>query len=688
MTAAGSFGGSGGRTSYRPSRQDFGPTSAGTNGSARPAGAHPTIDGVMDPPPTRPSAAQALPGNAPSSNRRRPRAKQNSHQDDHELRSLLAMSTELARNVDPSTVGDLIARHIAVATGVDECGISYWDRESNRVITYGYFPAERREAIDPSYDLAEYPETARVLNECRQVVVDVEDETADPHEVAYLRSIGNRVSAMLPLVAKREAIGLVELTSAEHVMFDERRLGLAQTMANEAAMALENARLYERVRHQAFHDPLTRLANRSLFRDRLDHALAKSIRGLRSVSVLFVDLDDFKTINDTYGHTVGDALLVAAGERLVSVVRPGDTVARLGGDEFAVLLEDVEDGRDATAPAERILAAFSVPFQIAGFELFIGGSIGIAMGAAGERTADELLRNADFAMYQAKSLGKGRYAMFEPRMRDAAVERVELAALLRRALDRDELILHYQPIIDLRSGEVRGLEALVRWQQAERGLLMPGSFIDIAEETGLIVPIGRWVLREACRQVKAWQDRFPSDPPLSISVNLSARQFSDPRLVSDVAAAIRDSGIPATSLILEITESLLVREADGTISKLRAIRAMGVRLAIDDFGTGYSSLSYLQRFPLDVLKIDRAFIDAVGNAEGSALVRSIVDIGRSLRLSTVAEGIERPEQPAQLLALQCDMGQGFLMNRPQEAGAIDAFLARWEASSQPSSQRG
>jgi diguanylate cyclase (GGDEF)-like protein len=598
------------------------------------------------------------------------------------------MSTELARNVDPSAVGDLIARHIAVSAGVDECGISYWDRESNRVITYGYFPAERREAIDASYDLAEYPETARVLNDCRQVVIDVDDETADPHEVAYLRSIGNRVSAMLPLVAKREAIGLVELTSAEHILFDERRLGLAQTMANDAAMALENARLYERVRHQAFHDPLTRLANRSLFRDRLDHALARSIRGLRSVGVLFVDLDDFKTVNDTHGHTVGDALLVAAGERLVSVVRPGDTVARLGGDEFAVLLEDVEDGREATGPAERILAAFSVPFQIAGNELFIGGSIGIAMGVAGEKTADDLLRNADFAMYQAKSMGKGRYAMFEARMRDAAVERVELAALLRRALDRDELVLHYQPIIDLRSGEVRGLEALVRWQQPERGLLMPGAFIDIAEETGLIVPIGRWILREACRQAKAWQDQYPSDPPLSISVNLSARQFSDPRLVSDVAAAIRDSGIAATSLTLEITESLLVREADGTIAKLRAIRAMGVRLAIDDFGTGYSSLSYLQRFPLDVLKIDRAFVDAVGDAEGSALVRSIVDIGRSLRLSTVAEGIERPEQPAQLLALQCDMGQGFLMNRPQEAGAIDAFLARWEASSHPNSTRG
>jgi diguanylate cyclase (GGDEF)-like protein len=637
----------------------------------------------MDPPPTRPSVAPPLPGKAPSSTRRRPRSSRNGKADDHELRSLLAMSTELARNVDPSAVGDLIARHLAIATGVDECGISYWDRESNRVITYGYFPAERRDAIDASYDLAEYPETARVLNESRQVVIDVDDETADPHEVDYLRSIGNTVSAMLPLVAKREAIGLVELTSAERVTFDERRLGLAQTMANEAAMALENARLYERVRHQAFHDPLTRLANRSLFRDRLDHALARSTRGLRAVSVLFVDLDDFKTVNDTYGHTVGDALLVAAGERLLSVVRPGDTVARLGGDEFAVLLEDIEGGQDAIAPAERILAAFSVPFQVAGNELFIGGSIGIAMGAAGEKTPDELLRNADFAMYQAKSMGKGRYAMFEARMRDAAVERGELAALLRRALDRDELVLHYQPIIDLRSGEVRGLEALVRWQQPQRGLLMPGSFIDIAEETGLIVPIGRWVLREACRQAKAWQERFPSDPPLSISVNLSARQFSDPRLVSDIAAAVRDSGIPATSLVLEITESLLVRETDGTISKLRAIRAMGVRLAIDDFGTGYSSLSYLQRFPLDILKIDRAFVEAVGDAEGSALVRSIVDIGRSLRLSTVAEGIERPEQPAQLLALQCDMGQGYLMNRPQEAVAIDAFLARWEASSQP-----
>ena len=584
------------------------------------------------------------------------------------------MSTELARSIEPMSVGDLIARHIAIAASVDECGISYWDREGDRVVTYGYYPPRRRSAIEPSYALADYPETARVLADGQQVVVDVADPAADVREVAYLHSIGNRIAAMLPLVAKGQSIGLVELTSARQVEFDDRRLGLAQTMANEAAMALENARLYEQVRHQAFHDPLTRLANRALFRDRLDHALSRQTRGLQSVGVLFVDLDDFKTVNDSRGHTIGDALLIAAGERLVSVLRPGDTVARLGGDEFAILIEDVDDPRDVIAPAERVLAAFSAPFPIAGSELFIGASIGIAVGAPGERTVEELLRDADFAMYQAKSLGKGRYAMFEPRMRDAAVERVELAALLRRALDRDEFILHYQPIVDLRTNAVRGLEALVRWQQPERGMLMPDEFIPIAEETGLIIPLGRWVLREACRQGRIWQIRYPSRVPLTISVNLSPRQFADPRLVADIREALRDADLAPSSLVLEITESVLIADGDGTIDKLRVIKALGTRLAIDDFGTGYSSLSYLQRFPIDVLKIDRAFVDGIGRAEGSALVRTIVDIGRSLRLQTVAEGVERPEQPGQLVELDCELGQGYLMNRPQDASAIDRVL--------------
>jgi diguanylate cyclase (GGDEF)-like protein len=586
------------------------------------------------------------------------------------------MSTELARTLEPDGVGDLIARHIATATGVDECAISYWDRVSDRVVTYGYYPPERRSSLEPSYALADYPETSRVLREACSSVIDVDDPDADPAEVAYLRQIGNTVAAMLTLVARGEPIGLVELTSAKRVTFDERRLGLAQTMANEAAMALENARLYAQVRHQAYHDPLTRLANRTLFRDRLEHALARTSRGLDRVAVLFVDLDDFKTINDSHGHTAGDALLAVVGERLSATVRPGDTVARLGGDEFAVLIEDVDQDVDALAPAERILAAFDSPFSIVDLEVSVGASVGIAFGAAVDATADELLRNADFAMYQAKSLGKQRYAIFEPGMRAAALERVELATLLRRAVDRGELTLHYQPIVDLRTGAVRGLEALVRWHQPDRGLLMPGEFIGIAEETGVIIPLGRWVLREACHQTVRWQERFEIKPPLTVSVNLSARQFSDPRLVDDVKASLADSGLAPACLTLEITESLLMTDADAAIAKLGAIKALGVRLAIDDFGTGYSSLSYLQRFPIDVLKIDRAFVEAVGEAEGSALIRSIVDLGRTLRLETIAEGVERPDQPAQLVELECAYGQGYLMNRPQVAAEIERYLAK------------
>jgi diguanylate cyclase (GGDEF)-like protein len=586
------------------------------------------------------------------------------------------MSTELARTLEPDGVGDLIARHIATATGVDECAISYWDRASDRVVTYGYFPPERRSSLELSYALADYPETSRVLREACSSVIDVDDPSADPAEVAYLRQIGNRVAAMLTLVARGEPIGLVELTSAQKVTFDERRLGLAQTMANEAAMALENARLYAQVRHQAYHDPLTRLANRTLFRDRLEHALARTSRGLGRVAVLFVDLDDFKTINDSHGHTAGDGLLTAVGDRLSATVRPGDTVARLGGDEFAVLIEDVADDLDAMAPAERILDAFTTPFSIADLDVTVGASVGIAFGAAVDVTADELLRNADFAMYQAKSLGKQRFAIFEPGMRAAALERVELATLLRRAVDRGELVLHYQPIVDLRTGAVRGLEALVRWYQPERGLMMPGEFIGIAEETGIIIPLGRWVLREACRQTVQWQQRFAVKPPLSVSVNLSARQFTDPNLVDDVKAALVDSGLDPGCLTLEITESLLMTDADAAVSKLGAIKALGVRLAIDDFGTGYSSLSYLQRFPIDVLKIDRAFVEAVDQTEGSALIRSIVDLGRTLRLETIAEGVERPDQPGQLVELECAYGQGYLMNRPQVAAEIERYLAK------------
>ncbi|HET7677222.1 MAG TPA: EAL domain-containing protein [Candidatus Limnocylindrales bacterium] len=591
-----------------------------------------------------------------------------------DLGLVLAMSSELAQTMDSRQVGDLIARHIARATGSDECAISYWDREQSLVATYGYYPPERRAAIEETYSLADYPETRRVLEQQTHLVVDVDDPAADPSEVAYLRSIGNAVSAMLPLVAKGQTIGLVELNSGRHMVFDPARLLLAQSMANEAAMALENARLYEQLRHQALHDPLTGLANRALFRDRVGHALARTAREDSQVGVLFLDLDDFKTVNDGLGHAAGDQLLSRVAGRLLEAVRPGDTVARLGGDEFAVLLEMVPGPQEALAVAERVLEALSPPLEIGGVVCQPRGSVGIAVGSGSTHQIEDLLANADFAMYQAKSMGKGRSQLFEPAMRDVAINRVAITSELRRAFERHEFAVFYQPIHDLRSRSVVGVEALVRWDHPTRGLLLPDQFIGIAEESGLIVSIGRWVLEQACRQVRAWQIEL-GRPELLLNVNVSPRQLQQTSIVEDVRRSLQRSGLPPGTLTLEITESLLVRDETAVHLRLGELKALGVRIAIDDFGTGYSSLSYLQRFPIDVLKIDRAFIEGLGRGEeAQALVRSILDIARTLKLESIAEGVERADQRPVLEALDVSLAQGFLFDRPYSAEETGMLL--------------
>ena len=434
------------------------------------------------------------------------------------------------------------------------------------------------------------------------------------------------------------------------------------------------------LQHQAFHDSLTGLANRALFRDRVAHALARQARSHGAVSVLFSDLDDFKTVNDSLGHDAGDQLLVAVAERLRAVMRPEDTTARFGGDEFAILLEDTtEDG--TRRAAERILEALRSPFEFHGRQVVMHASIGASITSTTDTEPDDLLRQADLAMYTAKTSGKGRFAFYEPQMHAAAVTRMELKADLEQAIADHEFELHYQPIVDLRSGHVSGVEALVRWRHAERGLVLPSEFIPIAEETGLIVQLGSWVVQAACQQLADWTAAGRLSSPLlkrlSVWVNLSARQLQEPEFVETVADALRSSGIQPDRLTLEITESALMADVDQSAATLHRLRALGVRLAIDDFGTGYSSLSYLERLPVEVLKIDRSFTAAIGQGRDvPVLVRSIVKLGQTLHMEVLAEGIETAEQLARLRAIDCRLGQGFYFAAAMPADAVIELLDR------------
>jgi diguanylate cyclase (GGDEF)-like protein/PAS domain S-box-containing protein len=437
----------------------------------------------------------------------------------------------------------------------------------------------------------------------------------------------------------------------------------------------ERKKLERELRHQAFHDSLTSLANRALFEDRLAHALAGLQRRGSGLAVLFVDLDDFKTVNDSLGHSIGDDLLRSVGERLRYNLRGSDTAARLGGDEFAVLLDGAGTPEGATEAARRLLAALEPPFTMKGRQLSISASIGIALAGGGE-TMEELMRNADLAMYEAKRRGGAQWRIFEESMHTVALGRLELGAELQQAVDEEQFELHFQPIVRLDTAAVIGAEALLRWRHPQRGLLAPKHFLDLAEQTGLIVPMGRWVLGDACRRLAEWQREHPRVEPLYLSVNVSMRQLHESQLVDDVRAHLDETGIEPQQLVLEITESFLADETEAALECLQRLRALGVRLAVDDFGTGYSALSYLQRFPIDMLKIDRSFVEHARRASPSlSLVRSIVQLGRSLHLDVVAEGIEDAEQAEQLLAMGVMSGQGFYYAQPLEPERLSPLLA-------------
>jgi diguanylate cyclase (GGDEF)-like protein/PAS domain S-box-containing protein len=438
----------------------------------------------------------------------------------------------------------------------------------------------------------------------------------------------------------------------------------------------ERKRFEERLRHQALHDPLTDLPNRALLLDRLARALAREGRREGSVAVLFLDLDRFKVANDSYGHEFGDELLVEVAHRLRDCLRPGDTAARFGGDEFVVLVEGMGGAADAGRVAERVARELEAPFRLRGQEVFLSASVGIALNASGEDQPADLLRQADVAMYRAKQGGRARYAAYDPEMSEQILERLALEADLRHALERGQLKVHYQPTVDLSTGRIAGFEALARWHHPERGSVPPADFIPIAEETGLILPMGRWVLEEACRRCRRWQEEYACDPPLGVNVNLSARQFQHPGLSGEAAEVLRETGLEPGSLALEITESVVMEDAESNIEALRRLKALGVRLAIDDFGTGYSSLSYLKRFPVDVLKVDKSFVDGLGqDPEDDAIVRAVITLAHSLGAVVVAEGVETEGQLVRLRELGCELAQGYLFSGPMPAEAAGALLA-------------
>ncbi len=434
----------------------------------------------------------------------------------------------------------------------------------------------------------------------------------------------------------------------------------------------------EQLAHQAFHDPVTNLPNRALFVERVRHAIARARREEGGLAVIFLDLDDFKTINDSLGHAAGDEVLCAAGMRIVDTIRASDTAARFGGDEFALLLEDIESVEEAADTAERIIAALGAPLTVGGRAFGIRCSLGISiLDHTNQSDADELIRDADAAMYIAKREGKGGYRLFEPAMHEGVMERLELRGDLQRAMDGGELELFYQPVVRLVDGSVSGVEALLRWHHPTRGLVGPTEFIPFAEESGLIVPIGRWVLREACRQAMVMQREVPCNPPLSMSVNLSVKQLQHSDIVADVSDALESSGLRPALLMLEITETVLMTDSDLAIERLDNLRKLGIRLAMDDFGTGYSSLSYLSRFPVDVLKMDRSFLREGATPETSGLASAVVAIGETLCLDVVAEGIELSEQWTTLRDLGCNRGQGFYFAEPMPIDQTLDALRNW-----------
>ncbi len=576
--------------------------------------------------------------------------------------TLAALATQISLAVEGATLAEdlhrrqsearfrsLVAHSSDLITVLDAKGvITYQSPSVERVLGYRVDEIEGTR-FDRLLSPTDKPRLA-------EVIVGIADES--PEARAIECTLGHRDGTWLQF-----EVQYTNLLQDEHIR------GIVLNSRDVS----ERKAFEDQLAHQAFHDPVTNLANRALFSDRVQHALVRAQRSAATVAVMFIDLDDFKTVNDSLGHPAGDRVLQEVARRLTATVRPTDTVARFGGDEFAVLLDGVKDSPDAADAAVRLLRSIELAVEIDGKQVFPRASIGICLvGPDGlAPSAEELLRNADVAMYMAKRDSKGSYRVFEPAMHERVLERLELRSDLQQAIESNQLEVHYQPVVRLDQNEIYGVEALLRWLHPTRGMIQPDQFIPIAEETGLIIPIGRWVLQMACAKGASLHQHFPRQEPLTISVNLSVRQLQSETIVADVKNALETSGLSPDALVLEITESVMLADTELAVQRLKDLKALGVRLAMDDFGTGYSSLSYLGRFPVDILKMDRSFL---ASRENDSLAAAIIALGENLTLEVVAEGIEHPEQAASLQGLGCNLGQGFLFARPLTESALAEYL--------------